>query len=142
MRGISPWAAFAGFTFADEDLPCLYTKETNDFIFKIFNTADSLWIMAEWDNGGRIVFRPAYAPDGELTIKGKREDEGGVKFFIGSVIGEFKVAITWPEDKDFTTLKYTTTLKPCTELLMPFWPRDIIVPGKNGNPANTDGQIQ
>jgi len=141
MSAISTWAAAAGYAFEDEDLTCLYSIEDKSFAFKIFNTANSLWIMAEWGNGGRIVFRPAYAPDGELTVKRQRKDDSGIKFTLDSVIGEFTVTITWPDDNDFSLMHYTTILKPRTELLIPFWPRDIIVPGKNGNPDNTAGQI-
>jgi hypothetical protein len=40
------------------------------------------------------------------------------------------------------SLRYTTTLKPRTDLLIPFWPRDIIIPGRDGKPDNTAGKIQ
>ncbi|HVW15311.1 MAG TPA: hypothetical protein VHB54_15880 [Mucilaginibacter sp.] len=141
MNGISPWAAAAGDAFADEDLACIYTTETRGFTFKIFSTADSLWIMAEWDNGGRIVFRPAYAPDGELTVRQHRTVKDGIDISLGFVVGEFNVAVRWPDGGDFPLLRYTTTLRPRTELLIPFWPRDIVIPGKNGNPENTAGQV-
>jgi hypothetical protein len=141
MKGISPWAAAAGYIFTDESLTCLYTMAVKGYTFKIFNTADSLWIVAEWDNGGRIIFRPAYAPDGELTVKRQKESNSGIKFTLDSVIGEFNVTIAWLNDNELSLLRYTTVLKPRTELLMPFWPRDIVIPGRNGKPGNTAGQI-
>ncbi|MBS1525378.1 MAG: hypothetical protein JST19_07005 [Bacteroidetes bacterium] len=141
MSAISPWAAAAGYTFADADMTCLYTAEIKGFSFKIFNTADSLWIMAEWDSGGRIVFRPAYAPGVELVVKHQRKSDNGIKFLLNSVIGEFNVTITWPDDASLPVLRYRTELNPRTGLFMPFWPRDIVVPGKNGNAENTAGHI-
>lgn len=141
MNAISPWAAAAGYTFADEEQRCLYTRASNDYTFKIFNTIDSLWIMVLWDNGGKIVFRPAYAPEGELTVQKQTETNDGIEFRLNSVIGKFIVTISWPGGQENVVLRYTTTLVPRTDLLIPFWPRDIIIPGKGGQPDNTAGEI-
>ncbi|MCQ6959044.1 hypothetical protein [Mucilaginibacter aquariorum] len=140
MNGISPWAAAASSVFTDNALPCIYTKNHNDFAFSIHNTTDSLWVLATWPKGGRIAFRVAYSPDGGLEVKSKRENDNGIKLLLNAVIGDITVNIQFPGDGQ-TTLRYTTTLKPHTELLIPFWPRDIIIPGRDGEPDNTAGKI-
>lgn len=141
MNGISPWAAAASNTFADENLSAVYTKQCGEFKFTAHLINDSLWILATWPKGGKLAFRTAYSPEGELHIKKQQETTGGVSFALDSVMGAFEVIVTFPESEN-DILRYTTSLKPSTDLLIPFWPRDIIIPGKDGNTENTAGNIQ
>lgn len=141
MNGISPWAAAASNYFSDDKLSALYTKTTDAFTFTIHCSSDSLWVLAKWPKGGKITFRAAYSPDGNLAVKSQRETDTGIKFFLDSVIGDIAVEIQFPKDTN-TSLRYTTTLKPRTDLLIPFWPRDIIIPGRDGKPDNTAGNVQ
>lgn len=141
MTGISPWAAAASAIFTDDSLPSLYTKKRDEFTFTVHCTNDSLWVLAKWPKGGRVAFRTAYSPGGDLEVKSQRENDKGIKFFLNAVIGDITVDIQFPEDSN-TSLRYTTTLKPRTDLLVPFWPRDIVIPGKDVNPDNTAGKIQ
>ncbi|MES2061115.1 MAG: hypothetical protein V4456_04295 [Bacteroidota bacterium] len=141
MSGISPWAATASNYFSDDALPVIYTKNSNTFIFTAHCSTDSFWVLAKWPGGGKVAFRTAYSPGGGLTIKSKRETNKGIKFFLGAIIGDITVEIQFPEDTN-TSLRYTTTLKPHTDLLIPFWPRDIIIPGSEGKPDNTAGKVQ
>jgi hypothetical protein len=140
MNGISPWAAAASYIFTDNTLPCIYTKNCGAYAFSIHCTTDSLWVLAIWPKGDLMAFRVAYSPDGGLEVKRKRENGSGIKIFLDAVIGDITVDIQFPADNE-TTLRYTTTLKPSTELLIPFWPRDIIIPGRDGKPDNTAGKV-
>ncbi|RZA03602.1 MAG: hypothetical protein EOP47_02070 [Sphingobacteriaceae bacterium] len=140
-NGISPWAAAASNTFADDDLSVIYTKQRGDFKFTAHLINDSLWILATWPNGGKLAFRTAYSPEGELTIKTQKENTTGINFSLNSVIGEFEVDVVFPKS-EHDILRYTTSLKPQTDLLIPFWPRDIIIPGNDGNSENTAGNIR
>jgi hypothetical protein len=140
MNGISPWAVAANHIFTDNTLPCIYTKNCGAFAFSIHCTTDSLWILVIWPKGDLIYFRAAYSPDGGLEVRNKRENDNGIKLFLNSVIGDITVNIQFPADAQIT-LRYTTTLKPRTDLLIPFWPRDIIIPGRDGKPDNTAGKI-
>jgi hypothetical protein len=140
MNGISPWAVAANHIFTDNTLPCIYTKNCGAFAFSIHCTTDSLWILVIWPKGDLIYFRAAYSPDGGLEVRNKRENDNGIKLFLNSVIGDITVNIQFPADAQIT-LRYTTTLKPRTDLLIPFWPRDIIIPGSDGKPDNTAGKI-
>jgi hypothetical protein len=141
MNGISPWAAAASSYFSDDDLPVLYTKTVDAYTFTVHCSNDSLWVLVKWPKGGKIAFRAAYSPDGNLTVKSRRETDKGIKFFLDAVIGDITVEIQFPIDNN-TSLRYTTTLKPRTDLLIPFWPRDIIIPGRDGKPDNTAGKVQ
>ncbi len=141
MNGISPWAAAASNTFADDDLSAIYTKQCGDFEFTAHLINDSLWILATWPKGGKLAFRTAYSPEGELSIKKQQENNNGASFSLNSVIGEFDVDIIFP-NSEHDILRYTTSLKPQTDLLIPFWPRDIIIPGKDGKAENTAGNIR
>jgi hypothetical protein len=140
MNGISPWATAASLTFAEKELPGVYTRELNGFDFNIHLTVDSCWIRVNWAGGGQLAFRAAYAPDGDLEIKRSIETETGIDLTLSSVIGKYTVGITFTEDIK-PILHYTSKLSPATDLLIPFWPRDIIVPGKDGKPENTAGKI-
>jgi len=141
MNGISPWAAAASNYFSDDKPTIVYTKTIDVFTFTVHCSNDSLWVLAKWPKGGKIAFRTGYSPDGGLTIKSQTETDNGIKFFLDAIIGDITVEIQFPDDTN-TSLRYTTTLKPSTNLLIPFWPRDIIIPGKDGKLENTAGKVQ
>ncbi|RYZ97597.1 MAG: hypothetical protein EOP47_21300, partial [Sphingobacteriaceae bacterium] len=140
MNSISPWATAAGATFADDGLPVLYSHTTGIFTFNVHSTNDSLWITAEWPKGGRMLFRAAYTPAGDLQLGKIKENGSGVDFTLASIIGQINVNISFVNEEQ-PILRYTTTLDPRADMTLPFWPRDIIVPGKDGNPENTAGKI-
>ncbi len=140
-NGISPWAAAASSTFADEGPSAIYAKKCGAFNFTVHLTNDSLWILAAWPNWGKLALRTAYSPEGELVITQQKEDDKQVSFVLDSIIGDITVDIIFPDTED-GILRYTTALKPRTNLLIPFWPRDIIIPGKDGNTDNTAGNIR
>lgn len=140
MNGLSPWAVAASNAFADNDLVSLYTTNCENFSFNIYLVNDSLWIAVSWPKGGEALIRAAFSPAGEIKIKSTEELNDGVLFILDATIGEITVQIGF-EKQNGTILRYTTTLKPITDLLIPFWPRDIVIPGQNANAENTKGKI-
>ncbi|MDB4921525.1 hypothetical protein [Mucilaginibacter sp.] len=140
MNGISPWTAAASHTFAGDKMEIIYSKSFNDINFIVNATHDSLWVLAEWAGGGKIAFRMAYSPNGILNVKHTDGKNQEAIFHLDTVIGDYYIKVVFPENEG-SALKYTTTLKPHTDLLIPFWPRDIVVPGSNGKPENTAGNI-
>jgi len=140
MNAITPWAAAASDVLSDKDLPCYYTNENNKFNFKVHCTNDSLWMLVDFPANGQIAFRMAYSPDNEIKIEGTTETETGVNVKLSSVIGDYVVKVDLPRG-DNAILRYTTTLTPRTAMFIPFWPRDIIIPGKNGQAEKTAGTI-
>lgn len=139
MNAISTWVAAADDVFSDGTLTPLYSKTCGSFQFNTYATNDSLYLLAEWPGGGRAAFRMAYTPD-TLVVKSRREQNGKVHFTLEAVIGTFSVTLTLPENEG-EALRYTTTLTPAMNLYIPFWPRDIIIPGNKDNPGNLAGKI-
>jgi hypothetical protein len=140
MNAMSPWAAAANYALNDSNAVPLYTNKYRSILFTVFNTGDSIWIRADFTKGGRIGFRPAYSPGGDFTISRVKETPEGIILYVVSATGKYKVDIRFPEG-DNCTLRYTTTLQPATDLLIPFWPRDIIIAGKHANGEGTAGKI-
>ena len=138
MKGISTWATAASNTFAEEELIFIYTAEYDDFSFGVHATSDSFWLLAKWAGGGKVAFRMAYSPEGGIVVIDTTENDREIIFRLRSIIGLFTVRLSFPESELF---RYQTTLKPNTDLLIPFWPRDIVIPGKDGKPDQTSGKI-
>lgn len=140
MNAMSPWAVSACSELA-EVLPVLYESSAGDFTFYVSITIDSAWIVVEMPNGGRMAFRAAFSPGGALQLKNSTVQENGIELRLTGNAGIFHTAITIDKQEDVPVLRYTTTLKPVKDLLFPFWPRDIVVTGKNNNPEHTAGKI-
>ncbi len=83
---------------------------------------ESLWIVARWPRGGGVAFRAAYAPGGTLSVEEVAVEAGTARFQLKTSLGRCRVEMTLPEDG---LLHWTTWLTPKTDLLLPFWPRDI-----------------
>lgn len=140
MTGITPWAVSASSQLAD-NLKAIYSKNAGIFNFEVVCTGDSLWIVSYWPKGGRIAFRAAFSPGSPLEIKKTDENEAGINISLQSNVGTFKVKINLNTQTAIPLLRYTTSLKPKKNLVIPFWPRDILAPGNNANAENTAGTI-
>jgi hypothetical protein len=125
MNGISPLAAAANDVFRDGSLTALYSRESGKFKFNIYATTDSIWLLAEWPNGAATAFRMAYAPDGTMAVKTIDEGDAYIDISLVSVVGCYKIILQLKEQG----FRYKTKLTPNIDLLIPFWPRDIVIPG-------------
>ncbi|AMP98487.1 hypothetical protein AY601_1572 [Pedobacter cryoconitis] len=140
MNGLSPWALSASSELA-EIKTALYTKTAGSFEFEVYQHKDSIWIATKMPNGGRVAFRAAFSPEGFFAVKKVTENSQGIRFKLDSHSGTQQVTIMIDEQSSVPVLRYTTTLTPAKDLFIPFWPRDILLTGKNGNPENTAGKI-
>ncbi|WP_158798942.1 hypothetical protein [Pedobacter sp. L105] len=140
MNGLSPWALSATNIFENDELIPLFTKSVSGLIFNIYNERDSLFILASLPNGGEFLFRAAFTPIGEIKISKFNKSPDGITFYLTAEIGEIQIDISFLK-QTVPVLRYITTLKPITDLFIPFWPRDVIVPGKNDNTRQKTGKI-
>lgn len=140
MNGLSPWALAASSELMETET-ALYKNTAGNFEFKVFHTGDSLWITADLPGGGQASFRAAFSPGGNLEVQKTTEQSQGILLEVASEMGKQQVSITIDQQETNPVLRYTTTLKPQKELLIPFWPRDILMNTKNGKPENTAGEI-
>ncbi|SIN65367.1 hypothetical protein [Chitinophaga niabensis] len=134
MHGISLWAVSASAQLANDNLNAIYCKDAGGISFKVFCSADSLWIVAYWPKGGRTAFRAAFSPGSALTVK-KATDSS---FLLNSDIGSYHIKISLNNEP---VLRYTTSFKPAKDLIIPFWPKDILIPGNDNNAEHTAGKI-
>ena len=140
MSGLSPWAISASAELADAGV-LLHEHTAGNFEFNIYSTTDSVWVVTDMPNGGRAAFRAAYTPGGELEVEESTSNERGVDLVLSSAIGKQKLNITIEQEEDYPVLRYTTVLIPAKDLLLPYWPKDMLFTGRNENPENTAGQI-
>jgi len=93
---------------------------------------DSLWFFI----GSRLALRTAYGPGGDVQV----DRSGDSAFRVVTSLGVFDVAVV-PEPDD-QVLRVTTTFTPATDLLAPYWPRDLYVLGRDGLPVDVQGQVE
>lgn len=140
-NAISPWAAAAGSHFERKNQPEIFRVERQGYVFTGHLSEDSLFIKVSCSGGGQLAFRPVYAPGGNLEIENqKNSTDGSIKLVLNALIGKFDLEIGIPENEN-VLLKYKTTLTPAKDLLIPFWPRDIVATASTGNIENTAGRI-
>ncbi len=140
MKAMSPWAAVATDIFNDQDLPYIYQKKFNQYNITLHNVGDSVYIIVQWPQGGRIALRAAYAPNDDIRIKKVVEKDTHITFSIRAIIGDYTIKVDFP-DQDTPVFRYTTTLKPAKPLLIPYWPRDIITLNEDGKTGQPRGEI-
>jgi len=140
MNSISSWTKAAASTFGNQTYPELFSKQVQQFNFVVRLTVDSLWVEITWAKRGRLAFRAAYAPGDSLTLDSHSVNDGKLTVKLQSAVGDFGVNIEII-DGTFPIVHYVTTLTPSADLSIPFWPRDILIPGNNADPENTDGEV-
>jgi hypothetical protein len=141
MNGISPWALSASTELADNPA-AIFDQAAGMFHFKVLLTSDSLWIRTKLPNGGCVAFRAVYSPGQSLEITEiKNNQSWGIDLELSSAIGRQRVCISIDQTGQSPVLRYTTSLIPSKDMLMPNWPKDILFTGKDENPENTAGKI-
>ncbi|ACU06149.1 hypothetical protein [Pedobacter heparinus] len=141
MNALSPWAVSASAELAGNS-SVRFELHADPFNFKVIATNDSIWIQTELPNGGRVSFRAAYSPGSNLeVVKSKQNPRQGIDLKLKSAIGQQKVTISVDQSEGSPVLRYTNSLIPVKDLMMPSWPKDILFNGKNNNPEQTEGKI-
>jgi hypothetical protein len=140
MSALSPWAAAVKNLFHGQDLPAIFTQEIPGYTVRVHNLNNSLWIGVTCPGKTQVILRPAYAPNDHLEIGKISRKEDGVVIDLSAGIGNFQVKISFP-DKEKALLRYTTTFTAKTPLLVPFWPRDMVVTGPDESDKDPKGTI-
>jgi hypothetical protein len=127
MNSLSPWAAAASDLFSDDAQTSLLAKQRCNFEFNIYATIDSVWLLVNFPISGKIAFRLVYSPDSMLAVVSLKETDQKITIRSNSAIGDFITEVKFPE----LAFQYTTRITPKQDLVFPFWPRDIIIPGEH-----------
>lgn len=140
MTNISPWAVGADLSFAEGDFFVISKRSLDTYTFEICGTADAIWVRAQWPNGGVALFRTAFSPHGGLKLIKQTPKGNGMILQLSTAIGSMTTDISFTAGT-YPTLRYTTALTPGIPLTIPFWPRDVIFPGKEGAIEHTTGKV-
>jgi len=140
MNALSPWARAVKNHFHGQDLPALATYEVAGYAINIHSLYNSLWITIKCPKGTQVVLRPAYAPNDHLTLGKMIRQDKGLTINLTTGIGKYQVKLEFP-DMEKPLLRYTTTLKTTEPLLVPFWPRDMVITGPEGRTVDPEGTI-
>jgi hypothetical protein len=125
----SLWATAAIQQLTKDKSEPLYQQTTGSFQFEVKVLGDSLWVISHFDKDCHIGFRAAYSPDGFINVDTSNSKDGTYTVNLTSALGTHIVTINWIGE-DESILHYTTSLKPIADLMVPFWPKDIIAFGK------------
>jgi len=137
MNSISAWTITAQSDI--DSCTAIFEKKINSFKLEIFNTGDSLWVVANWPKTGRIAFRAAFAMNCDFEVVKIEESARFISIKLKTVLGKYTVRLHFLENDEI--VRYTTSFKPSQPLLIPYWPRDIVPLTKNGEIENTFGNI-
>lgn len=139
MEPISAWTAIAQTEL--EEGSVIAEKQSAGYGFKIIASRSSLWIVAEWPGGGRMAFRPVFSAGTIMETVKTREEETTIVLDVKVPAGCFKCTVQFP-DAEKPMFRYTTVARPETDLLIPYYPRDIMPLFKGaGKVQNTAGTI-
>jgi len=138
--GVSPWLTAAWATFSGDGLLPVFQKEIAGFGFDAYNTGDAFWVVISWPNACRVAIRTAFVPGGVLQLEKTEEGDNEVAFSFSSIIGSFNVKLRFPT-ADKPLLRCTTSLRPAEALSIPFWPRDLLMLGKEQDFTLPEGEV-
>ena len=141
MNALSPWLLSFSKSLNSPDLKPVSDTTIGGYHFSVYVLDDSFWIVATFPKGCRIAFRAAYSPNDRLNIKRTAEKEGKVNYEINSLIGDYFISVGFPSEEQ-PVLHCSTTLRPSSPLLFPYWPRDIIPLGDAGDENLPAGEIK
>ena len=138
MKLISPWAATA--QSAIKSSAVLLEKRFLDYTFSLHNAGNSIWIVTTAPNGSQLGFRAAFGLNCDFEVTELTEQESGCTLLLQTQLGRYEMVMDFP-DTDNPILHYKTTFTPGIDLVIPYWPKDIVPLTENGSIENTSGTI-
>ncbi len=140
MSTLSPWAYAVKKLFEKQNLPLCFEHKIDNYVIKVHNLNNSVWLVITCPEGAQVVLRPAYAPNDQLQIEKITRDKDCIIVFVSAEIGLYEIKLQFP-DPEKPLIRYTTTFKANEPILVPFWPRDMVITGAAGSAHDTEGSI-
>ncbi|MBD1367106.1 hypothetical protein IDJ77_25065 [Mucilaginibacter sp. ZT4R22] len=140
MNAISPWANAVKTLFHEQDLPAIFQQEISGYNVRVHNLNNALWIAITCPKGAQVILRPAYAPNDHLQMGRVVKNEDGITINLSAGIGHYRVKLQLPDEAK-PLIRYTTTITANEPLLVPFWPRDVVVTGPDESGTDPKGTI-
>jgi len=140
MAALSPWGLAACGAVNYKEYPILYSGIAGIYEFHVYASKDSLWIAASSISNSKILFRAAFCPGKAPEVAECIIHDCGANIRLKTAIGDMRVEVSIKEDTH-AILHYHTQLTPYTDLFIPFWPRDIMIAGTDGNTDETIGRV-
>jgi hypothetical protein len=140
VEGASPWLLLLREELRRPGEGPLLRSKLDGVRHEVWHKGGSLWIVTTWPSGARVAFCAAYAPGGTagLTVESREDDSLVAR--LDTVVGVQDVRIELPHGKR-KTLHWRTTLRPTTDLLLPYWPRDVVPLDAEGDPLGARGVV-
>ncbi|HWD40997.1 MAG TPA: hypothetical protein VG944_19265 [Fimbriimonas sp.] len=95
---------------------------------------DSLWAIIEGPKGLEAALRCGWAPGARMEVKQHR----GGEIRLLSSFGDYRISIDSPAPN---IIHVVTRLTPAFEFEVPWWPRDLYILAKEGDPAKAKGEV-
>jgi hypothetical protein len=135
---VTPWAATVHDDIGNAEL--LAESFRKDYWLQFYNTGDSLWLAVSWPKAGRIAFRLAFGMNSDFNKVALTPDGDNMLVTASTRLGDYRIFVSFP-DADKPIFRYTTTFRAAFEMLIPYWPRDIVPLTADGRVENTAGRI-
>ncbi len=140
MNALSPWAKAVKTIFDERDLPSIFSSVISGFEVRVHHLNNALWITIKSHKGTRLVLRPAYAPVDHLHIGHVTKQDKGMRLQLTAAIGHFDVSLQIHEG-DEPIVHYTASFKASSDMLVPFWPRDMVITGADEDDVMPAGTV-
>ncbi|WP_410221197.1 hypothetical protein [Pedobacter sp.] len=128
MKPLSAWALQTATELPQ--LKSIERLESKVLSLEFYLTSDSLWIVYYWPNRSKIAFRVVFGQTGKLSVKRINQIENGLSIQLKSSTGKYWTYITFP-DQTYPMFRYKTDFVPDINLLLTYWPKDILCFTKN-----------
>ena len=140
VKGVSPWLLLLREELGRPGGEPLQRTEFGGVEYEVRHAGGSLWIVAAWPSGARVAFCVAYAPGGagELAVESGGDD--ALKARLETIVGSQDVRIELPRGSR-QVLRWRTSLRPTTDLVLTHWPRDVVPLDADGDPLGTRGVV-
>ena len=99
---------------------------------------DTLWIVVRRPGKGAVVLRTNPWP-GPYVLTARHTSATGAVWDVKASCGTWTVELSVLDGR---ILRIKITLKPITDLLLAFWPRDLYILDADDNPMKADGQVE
>lgn len=126
---------------ADRSMRSIASFEFRDLQVEVAEGRDAVWALVRRPGRGGLALRVAQTEGGCSVRRGARREGEKLRIELDSLTGSQSVAFH-VDMGEIPVLRVTTVLTPSTDLLVPFYPRDLYPLDAKDDPTGAQGKVE
>jgi hypothetical protein len=138
---LTPLALALRSEIADGTALVIKEMDVAECTVQVYCGTDSLWLLVKRPGNGGFAVRTVFSPGTPIQVESVTGSDRDLTFHVKGSPGDFNVRLITPNSEE-ASIRYTVELTPISDIVIPYWPRDLYPIDSSGDPAGAEGVVK